>query len=65
MVKNCPVQEEEWIEILSAMLRQEHVEGMEAVATVDSESALTITFRKRVRGITVCSKSTARSVLRN
>lgn len=53
MVKNSPVKEEEWIDVLSKMLRQERVEGMEAVASVESESAIIITFRKRVRGITV------------
>ncbi len=64
MAKNCPVKEEEWIEILSAMLRHEHVDGMEAVASVDSESVLVITFRKRVRGITVSHPfSTAQSHL--
>ncbi|KAH6695823.1 hypothetical protein F5X68DRAFT_273026 [Plectosphaerella plurivora] len=52
MVKNCPITEEEWVNTLSALLRLELVADMEIVATVESESTLVMTFRKRVRGIT-------------
>ncbi|ROT43533.1 hypothetical protein SODALDRAFT_41511 [Sodiomyces alkalinus F11] len=52
MVKNSPVSEEEWLEILSGILHQEPTEGMEAVASVESESSIVITFRKQVRGVT-------------
>jgi hypothetical protein len=52
MVKNCPVSEDEWLSTLGALLRQELVDDMEIVATVD-KSTLVLTFRKRVRGITV------------
>ncbi|KAL2759679.1 hypothetical protein ACRALDRAFT_1079302 [Sodiomyces alcalophilus JCM 7366] len=52
MVKNSPVSEDEWLKILSALLHQEPMEGMEAVASVEEESLIVITFRKQVRGVT-------------
>jgi hypothetical protein len=61
MVKSCPVSEDEWLSTLGSLLRQELVDDMEIVATVDSESTLVLTFRKRVRGITVSIESSARS----
>ncbi|KAL2882414.1 hypothetical protein SGCOL_002154 [Colletotrichum sp. CLE4] len=46
-VKNSPVSEEEWVAILNAVLRQEPADGVEAVASVENESVLTLTIRKK------------------
>ncbi|UQC74582.1 uncharacterized protein CLUP02_01233 [Colletotrichum lupini] len=46
-VKNSPVSEEEWVTILTAVLHQEPAEGVEAIASVENESFLTLTIRKK------------------
>ncbi|KXH48157.1 hypothetical protein CSIM01_08709 [Colletotrichum simmondsii] len=46
-VKNSPVSEEEWVTILTAVLHQEPAEGVEAIASVENESVLTLTIRKK------------------
>lgn len=53
LVKNSPCAEDEWVDILSGLLTQNPGEGVEAIATVESEVAITITVRRRVKGITV------------
>ncbi|KAM0276711.1 hypothetical protein ACHAQH_006479 [Verticillium albo-atrum] len=52
LVKNSPCSEEEWVEILSGLLTQKPAEGVEAIASVESEVSMTITVRRRVKGIT-------------
>ncbi|KAL9948120.1 hypothetical protein D7B24_002386 [Verticillium nonalfalfae] len=52
LVKNSPCAEEEWVDILSGLLTQNPGEGVEAIATVESEVAITVTVRRRVKGIT-------------
>ncbi|EEY19104.1 conserved hypothetical protein [Verticillium alfalfae VaMs.102] len=52
LVKNSPCAEEEWVDILSGLLTQNPGKGVEAIATVESEVAITITVRRRVKGIT-------------
>ncbi|CRK20723.1 hypothetical protein HYQ45_015606 [Verticillium longisporum] len=52
LVKNSPCAEEEWVDILSGLLTQNPGDGVEAIATVESEVAITITVRRRVKGIT-------------
>ncbi|EGY18733.1 uncharacterized protein VDAG_08893 [Verticillium dahliae VdLs.17] len=52
LVKNSPCAEDEWVDILSGLLTQNPGEGVEAIATVESEVAITITVRRRVKGIT-------------
>ncbi|KAK1639821.1 hypothetical protein BDP81DRAFT_391876 [Colletotrichum phormii] len=46
-VKNSPVSEEEWVAILTAVLQQEPADGVEAIASVENESVLTLTIRKK------------------
>ncbi|KAJ0304091.1 hypothetical protein COL5a_005225 [Colletotrichum fioriniae] len=46
-VKNSPVSEEEWVTILTAVLHQEPAEDVEAIASVENESVLTLTIRKK------------------
>jgi hypothetical protein len=56
MVKNSPVKQDEWESILVSLLRQEPLKDIQATATVQSESSLTISVRKRVQGITVSAR---------
>ncbi|OHE99242.1 hypothetical protein CORC01_05523 [Colletotrichum orchidophilum] len=46
-VKNSPVSEEEWVAILTAVLQQEPAGDIEAIASVENESVLTLTIRKK------------------
>jgi len=58
--KNCPCNQEEWGLILSFILlgasvedgKTEVIEGVEAVASVEGGSSITINIRKRIQGIT-------------
>lgn len=59
-VKNSTVSPEEWESILaSILLDQGSLEDVEATASVQSESEVAITIRKRVQGITVSRTSNA------
>ncbi|KAG6009281.1 hypothetical protein E4U21_002885 [Claviceps maximensis] len=51
-VKNCPAAETEWHNILISILQQDLLPDIQATATVQSESLLTLTIRKQVQGIT-------------
>ncbi|CAM1503915.1 Fc.00g015060.m01.CDS01 [Cosmosporella sp. VM-42] len=51
-VKNCPASEAEWQGILEALLRQEPLPDIQATATVQSGSSISITVRKQIQGIT-------------
>ncbi|KEY70435.1 hypothetical protein S7711_06600 [Stachybotrys chartarum IBT 7711] len=51
-VKNCPASEDEWHSILQSLFTQEPHPDIEATATVETESLLSITIRKRLQGIT-------------
>ncbi|KAJ6441944.1 DNA double-strand break repair and VJ recombination XRCC4 [Purpureocillium lavendulum] len=51
-VKNCPVTEKEWEQILVSIFEQEVIEDIQATATVSSESSISLTVRKQVQGIT-------------
>ncbi|TDZ37791.1 hypothetical protein C8035_v001126 [Colletotrichum spinosum] len=42
--------EDEWIEILTAVLRQDTVDGIDVDATVKNESTLTLSVRKKAKG---------------
>ncbi len=54
--QNAPCSAEEWKGILAfLLLGQGAAENIDATATVQEESALTITVRKRVENITVCA----------
>lgn len=56
-VKNSPVSEEEWVTILTAVLHQEPAEDVEAIASVENESVLTLTIRKKGNEFTVSFSS--------
>ncbi|GJN84895.1 hypothetical protein PLIIFM63780_008459 [Purpureocillium lilacinum] len=51
-VKNCPVSEKEWEQILESIFEQELVEDIQATATVSTDSSISVTVRKQVQGIT-------------
>ncbi|GAB0133841.1 hypothetical protein EsDP_00002235 [Epichloe bromicola] len=51
-VKNCPVSETEWQNILISIFQQELHSDIRATATVQSESSIVLTVRKQVQGIT-------------
>ncbi|KAI9158491.1 hypothetical protein HJFPF1_06486 [Paramyrothecium foliicola] len=51
-VKNCPASEKEWHAILSSLLNQEYLPDIQATATVQSESTISVTIRKQIQGIT-------------
>ncbi|KND94456.1 hypothetical protein TOPH_01107 [Tolypocladium ophioglossoides CBS 100239] len=51
-VKNCPVSEKEWEHILDSLLQAEQVEDIQATATVQTASSISLTVRKQVQGIT-------------
>ncbi|KAH7321180.1 hypothetical protein B0I35DRAFT_208866 [Stachybotrys elegans] len=50
--KNCSVSAEEWGEILQLVFSQTPQPDIQATATVESESSVTITIRKQIQGIT-------------
>lgn len=51
--KNCPVSETEWQNILRLIFEQQPQPDIQATATIQTESSLSITVRKQVQGITV------------
>ncbi|KAM0325413.1 hypothetical protein ACHAQA_007399 [Verticillium albo-atrum] len=51
LAKNSPCAEDEWVDILSGLLTQKPAEGVEAIASVESEVSMTITVRRRVGDI--------------
>ncbi|WYZ36564.1 hypothetical protein EsH8_II_000070 [Colletotrichum jinshuiense] len=51
-VKNCPCAEDEWVSILAAVFRQEPANDIEVLASVENESALTLTVRKKGKEFT-------------
>ncbi|PNY26641.1 Uncharacterized protein TCAP_03436 [Tolypocladium capitatum] len=50
--KNCPVSEKEWEQILDSLLQAALVEDIQATATVQTASSISLTVRKQVQGIT-------------
>jgi hypothetical protein len=52
-VKNSPASDDEWQSILGSVLSQEPLPDIQASATVESESSISITIRKQIQGITV------------
>ncbi|OAQ73019.1 DNA double-strand break repair and VJ recombination XRCC4 [Pochonia chlamydosporia 170] len=51
-VKNCSVSEEEWQTILQSIFDQQPLPDIQASASVQSESSISLTIRKQVQGIT-------------
>ncbi|WQF81747.1 Putative DNA repair protein XRCC4 [Colletotrichum destructivum] len=51
-VKNSPCTENEWVSILTAVLRQEPTNDIEVLADVENETILTLTIRKRGKEFT-------------
>lgn len=51
-VKNCPASESEWQTILESLFNQEPLAGIQATATVQSDTSISITVRKEIQGIT-------------
>ncbi|KAH0525344.1 hypothetical protein TsFJ059_007725 [Trichoderma semiorbis] len=51
-VPNCPVSESEWQAILQSLFSLQPVADIQATASIESETSLSITVRKRVQGIT-------------
>ncbi|KID75862.1 uncharacterized protein G6M90_00g049330 [Metarhizium brunneum] len=51
-VKNCPVSEAEWQTILQSVFEQQPLPDIQASATVQSGSSVSLTIRKQVQGIT-------------
>ncbi|KAI5466925.1 hypothetical protein BGZ63DRAFT_11970 [Mariannaea sp. PMI_226] len=51
-VKNCPASESEWQAILEAVFKQSPLSHIQATATVQSGSSISITIRKEIQGIT-------------
>ncbi|KAG6017023.1 hypothetical protein E4U43_002468 [Claviceps pusilla] len=51
-VKNSPVSETEWHNILYSIFQQELLSDIQVTATVESESSISLTIRKQVQGIT-------------
>ncbi|RFU81740.1 dna double-strand break repair and vj recombination xrcc4 [Trichoderma arundinaceum] len=51
-VTNCPVSESEWQTILISLFSLQPASDIQATASINSETSLTITVRKRVQGIT-------------
>ncbi|KJK80962.1 hypothetical protein H634G_03495 [Metarhizium anisopliae BRIP 53293] len=51
-VKNCPVSEAEWQTILQSIFEQQPLPDIQASATVQSGSSVSLTIRKQVQGIT-------------
>ncbi|KID91587.1 DNA double-strand break repair and VJ recombination XRCC4 [Metarhizium guizhouense ARSEF 977] len=51
-VKNCPVSEAEWQTILQSIFEQQPLPDIQASATVQSGSSVSLTVRKQVQGIT-------------
>ncbi|KAG8419068.1 hypothetical protein J3459_011562 [Metarhizium acridum] len=51
-VKNCPVSEAEWQTVLQSVFEQQPLPDIQASATVQSGSSISLTVRKQVQGIT-------------
>ncbi|KAL7912774.1 hypothetical protein GGI35DRAFT_262507 [Trichoderma velutinum] len=51
-VPNCPVSESEWQAILQSLFSLQPAADIQATASIESETSLSITVRKRVQGIT-------------
>ncbi|KAG5984125.1 hypothetical protein E4U55_005924 [Claviceps digitariae] len=51
-VKNAPVSETEWHNILMSIFQQELLSDIQVTAIVQSESSISLTIRKQVQGIT-------------
>ncbi|KAK5997116.1 hypothetical protein PT974_02468 [Cladobotryum mycophilum] len=51
-VNNCPVSESEWETILESIFSQKPVPHIQATASIQGESSMSITVRKEVQGIT-------------
>ncbi|KAL6832424.1 hypothetical protein V8C40DRAFT_234953 [Trichoderma camerunense] len=51
-VPNCPVSESEWQAILQSLFSLQPFADIQATASIESETSLSITVRKRVQGIT-------------
>ncbi|KAG5915875.1 hypothetical protein E4U42_007884 [Claviceps africana] len=51
-VKNNPVSETEWHDLLVSIFQQELLSNIQITATVQSESSISLTIRKQVQGIT-------------
>ncbi len=53
-IKNCPCSQDEWEHILTSILLDgQAVPDVDATASVEDGTSLTITLRKRVQSITV------------
>ncbi|RDA83400.1 hypothetical protein CP532_4827 [Ophiocordyceps camponoti-leonardi (nom. inval.)] len=50
--KNCPVSEQEWEQILGAVLHREQIDDIQADASVKAGVSASLTIRKQVKGIT-------------
>ncbi|RCI17154.1 hypothetical protein L249_2362 [Ophiocordyceps polyrhachis-furcata BCC 54312] len=50
--KNCPVSEQEWEQILGAVLHREQIDDIQADASVQAGVSASLTIRKQVKGIT-------------
>ncbi|KAI8282485.1 hypothetical protein K4K56_011053 [Colletotrichum sp. SAR 10_98] len=51
-VKSSPCSDEEWVSILTAVIRQEPLDDVEVVASVEDESSVTLTVRKKGKEFT-------------
>ncbi|KAJ0338321.1 hypothetical protein COL922a_005770 [Colletotrichum nupharicola] len=52
-VKSSPCSDEEWVSILTAVIRQEPLDDVEVVASVEDESSVTLTVRKKGKEFTL------------
>ncbi|KAK1847535.1 mitotic apparatus protein p62-like protein [Colletotrichum chrysophilum] len=51
-VKSSPCSDEEWVSVLTAVIRQEPLDDVEVVASVEDESSVTLTVRKKGKEFT-------------
>ncbi|KAK2780299.1 mitotic apparatus protein p62-like protein [Colletotrichum kahawae] len=51
-VKSSPCSDEEWVSILTAVIRQEPLDDVEVVASVEDESSVTLNVRKKGKEFT-------------
>ncbi|KAL0941009.1 mitotic apparatus protein p62-like protein [Colletotrichum truncatum] len=51
-VKNSPCSEDEWVSILTAVLRQDPASDIEVLASVEDQSSITLTIRKKGKEFT-------------
>lgn len=56
-VKSSPCSDEEWVSILTAVIRQEPLDDVEVVASVEDESSVTLTVKKKGKEFTVSLNS--------